>query len=138
SRDWSSDVCSSDLVPAYLGQLVSQKLKALLGFGGFALHVLAHIQAADFIQHTHGEGRIAMLQSDVKNAGILALLTGADGALQTENGAQASAFDQLKVSTGARYKLGNLNLETVLVDSIAYLAGYQHIAVLVIQRKIAV
>src|SRR5690554_1474090 len=125
-------------VPAYLGQLVGQKLKALLGFGGFALHILAHIQAADFIQYTRGEGRVAMLQSDVKNAGILALFTGADGALQTENGAQTSAFDQFKVSTGARYKLGNLNLESVLVDSIAYLAGHQHIAVLVIQRKVAV
>src|SRR5690554_3868572 len=125
-------------VPAYLGQLVGQKLKALLGFSGFALHILAHIQAADFIQYTRGEGRVAMLQSDVKNAGILALFTGADGALQTENGAQTSAFDQFKVSTGARYKLGNLNLESVLVDSIAYLAGHQHIAVLVVQSKVVV
>src|SRR5690606_11143196 len=92
-------------IPAYLGQLVSQELKTLLGFRGFALHILAHVEAADLIEHTHGEGGIAVLQRDIQNARVLALFTGADGALQTENGAQASAFDQLKVSTGARYKL---------------------------------
>src|SRR5690554_1541897 len=125
-------------VPAHLGQLVSQKLKALLGFSGFALHILAHIQAADFIQHTHGEGRVAMLQSDVKNAGILAFFTGADGALQSKDGAQTSTLSYIELGAGPCNECCNLKFEALSVHQLAHLARHQHIAVLVIQRKIAV
>src|SRR5690606_27841378 len=74
----------------------------------------------------------------IQNARILALFTGADGALQTENSTQSAAFDNFKVSPGARYKLCNLNLESILVNSIANLARNQCIAILVIQREITV
>src|SRR5690554_3220915 len=125
-------------VPAYLGQLVSQELKTLLGFRGFALHILAHVEAADLIEHTHGEGGIAVLQRDIQNARVLALFTGTDFALQTENSTQSAAFDNFKVSPWARYKLCYLNLESILVNSIANLARNQCIAILVIQREITV
>src|SRR5690554_4687481 len=119
-------------IPAYLGQLVSQELKTLLGFRGFALHILAHVEAADPIEHTHGEGGIAVLQRDIQNARVLALFTGTDFALQTENSTQSAAFDNFKVSPWARYKLCYLNLESILVNSIANLARNQCIAILVI------
>src|SRR5690606_14990533 len=125
-------------IPAYLGQLVSQELKTLLGFRGFALHILAHVEAADLIEHTHGEGGIAVLQRDIQNARVLALFTGTDFALQTENSTQSAAFDNFKVSPWARYKLCYLNLESILVNSIANLARNQCIAILVIQREITV
>src|SRR5690554_2570691 len=109
-------------VPAYLGQLVGQKLKALLGFSGFAFHILAHIQAADFIQYTHGEGRVAMLQSDVKNAGILALFTGADAALQSKNGAQTSTLSYIEFGAGPCNECCNLKFEALSVHQLAHLA----------------
>src|SRR5690606_38494755 len=119
-------------ISADLAQLMSQKLKILLGFSGFALHILAHVEAAHLIQYAHGEGRIAMLQRDIQNARVLALFTGTDFALQTENSTQSAAFDNFKVSPGARYKLCNLNLESILDYSIANLARNQCIAILVI------
>src|SRR5690606_32274049 len=125
-------------VPAYLGQLVGQKLKALLGFRGFALHILAHIQAADFIQNTHGEGRVAMLQSDVKNAGILALFTGADAALQSKDGAQTSTLSYIELGSRPCNECCNLKLKALSVYQLANLARNQCIAILVIQREITV
>src|SRR5690606_2066848 len=125
-------------IPAYLGQLVSQKLKTLLGFRGFALHILAHVEAADLIEHTHGEGGIVVLQRDIQNARVLALFTGTDFALLTENSTRSAAFDNFKVSHWARYKLCYMNLESILVNSIANLARNQCIASLVIQREITV
>src|SRR5690606_35134347 len=53
---------------AYLGQLVGEELETLLGFSGFALHVLANIEAAHLVQYAHGERWIDVLESHTQYA----------------------------------------------------------------------
>src|SRR5690606_13426025 len=94
--------------------------------------------AAHFIEYTHGKRRIAVLKRDIENAGVLALFTGGDFVLKLKNGIEAATFDNIKISIRSGDKLRHLNLESVLVNSIAYLAGYQSIAIFVVKREITV
>src|SRR5690606_183772 len=120
------------------GQLIGQKLETLLGFSRLALDVLTYIQAAHFIEYTHGKRRIAVLKRDIENAGVLALFTGGAFVLKLKNGIEAATIDNIQFCILSGEKLRPLTRESVLVNSIAYIAGYQSIAIFVVKREISV
>src|SRR5690606_17496735 len=108
-----------------------QELQALLGLGGFAFHILAYIESADLIQHRDSEGGLGMLHSNGHDAGVFALLAGADASLLTENGAQSTAFDHIEFGAVSRHQFSNLDLETVTVYGLAHRAVHQLLAIFI-------
>ena len=65
-----------------IGQLAIEEGQCLFCLGGFAVDVLAHIKRADFIEDAGGQNRIGVLQADLDNARLLALLLDDKLALQ--------------------------------------------------------